>query len=140
MDGVQTMTSSRNVGVAKESLRSTLPARGNSTARDVKPQTNPSKSAVEALSAALDDIEVRHGSGVPCAIFRLCRVLPKDVSSKVLATIDTSEHTAVEIANTLDKFREETGVKITALIVQKHRRRLKNTTTGCSCMRETGRA
>ena len=95
---------------------------------------------MEALASALDDIEIKHGSGVPCAIYRLCKVLPKDVASKVLMTIDTSDHTAVQIATTLDQFREETGVRITSWIVQKHRRRLRNTTTGCSCMRETGRA
>ena len=134
------MTSSRNVGGAKESSRSTSRARGNSTAKDVKQPISPSKSSMEALSAALDEIEVKHGTGVPCGIYRLCQVLPKDVGNKVLMTIDTSNHTAVQVALTLDKFREDTGIRITSWIVQKHRRRLRNTTTGCSCVREIGKA
>lgn len=134
------MTSSRNVGGAKESSRNTSRARGNLTAKDVKQPINPSKSAMEALSAALDEIEVKHGTGVPCAIYRLYQVLPKEVGDKVLMTIDTSNHTAVQISLTLDKFRDETGIRITSWIVQKHRRRLRNTTTGCSCFRETGKA
>jgi len=134
------MTSSRNVGGAKESSRSTSRVRGNLTAKGVKQPISPSRSAAEALSAALDDIEIKHGTGVPCAIYRLCKVLPKDVSEKVLMTIDTSDHTAVQIALTLDKFRDDTGIRITSWIVQKHRRRLRNITTGCSCIRETGKA
>jgi hypothetical protein len=134
------MTISRNVGGAKESSRNTSRARGNSTAKDVKQPTSPSKASMEALSAALDGIEVRHGTGVPCGIYRLCQVLPKDVADKVLLTIDTSNHTAVQISLTLDKFREDTGIRITSWIVQKHRRRLRNTTTGCSCLREIGKA
>ena len=134
------MTSSRNVGGAKESLRNTSRARGNSSAKDVKQQTNPSKSSMEALSVALDEIEVRHGTGVPCGIYRLYQVLPKEVGDKVLMTIDTSNHTAVQVAMTLDNFREDTGIRITSWIVQKHRRRLRNISTGCSCVRETGKA
>jgi hypothetical protein len=134
------MTISRNVGGAKESSRNTSRARGNLTAKGVKQPISPSKSSMEALSAALDEIEVKHGTGVPCGIYRLCKVLPKDVGDKVLMTIDTSTHTAVEIANTLDKFRDDTGIRITSWIVQKHRRRLRNISTGCSCIRETGKA
>jgi len=132
------MTISRNVGDAKESSRSTSPARGNSIAKGVKQQINLNK--FEALSAALDEIEIKRGAGVPCGIYRLYKVLPKEVGDKVLTTIDTSNHTAVEISLTLDKFREETGIRITSWIVQKHRRRLRNTTTGCSCVREIGKA
>jgi len=134
------MTNSRNVGGAKESSRNTSRARGNSTAKDVKQQTSLNKTTIEALNSALDDIEVKHGTGVPCAIFRLYQVLPQEVANKVLMTIDTSNHTAVQIALTLDKFRDETGIRITSWIVQKHRRRLRNTSTGCSCVRETGKA
>lgn len=133
------MTNSRNVGGAKESLRNTSRVRGNSTAKDVKQQTNLSNITIEALSLALDDIEIKHGTGVPCAIYRLYKVLPQEVADKVLMTIDTSPHTAVQIADTLDKFRDETGIRITSWIVQKHRRRLRNISTGCSCVRETGK-
>ena len=134
------MTISRSAGVAKESSRSISRARGNSTAKDAKQQTNPNKSSFASLVAALDDIEIRVRTGIPCGIFRLYQVLPKDVGDKVLHIIDTSDHTAVEISLTLDKFRDETGIKITSWIVQKHRRRLRPTSTGCSCLKEVGKA
>jgi hypothetical protein len=133
------MTNSRSAGDAKESLRNTSRVRGNSTAKDVKQQTNLPKSTVEALNAALDAMPVQYRTtGTPCAIYRLHKVLPKDMGDKILMLIDTSKHTSVQIANTLNEFEGETGIAITSWIVQKHRRRLRN--AGCSCNPTIGEA
>ena len=133
------MTSSRNVGGAKGSLRNTSRARGNSIAKGVKQQTNLNSSTVSAMLNALDSIPTsgNRTTGSPCAIKRLYAVLPEELGDKVLTMIDTSNHTATDIAKTLGKFNEETGIRITSWIVQKHRRRMKQ--TGCSCIQVIGR-
>lgn len=133
------MTSSRNVGGAKGSLRNTSRARGNSIAKGVKQQTNLNSSTVSAMFNALDSIPTsgNRTTGSPCAIKRLYAVLPEELGDKVLTMIDTSNHTATDIAKTLSKFNNETGIRITPWIVQKHRRRMKE--TGCSCIRVIGK-
>ena len=132
------MTSSRNVGGAKGSLRNTSRARGNSIAKGVKQQTNLNSSVVSAMFNALDLIPTSSNrtTGSPCGIKRLYGVLPNELGDKVLMMIDTSNHTATDIAKTLGQFNEETGIRITPWIVQKHRRRMKE--TGCSCIRVIG--
>lgn len=139
MDGEQTMTISRNVGAAKGSSRSSSPAHGNSSAKDVKQQTNLNSSVVSAMFDALDAIPTSSNrtTGSPCSIKRLRAVLPTELGDKVLMMIDTSEHTATDIAKTLAQFNEVTGIRITSWIVQKHRRRLKQ--TGCSCLQIIGK-
>lgn len=134
------MTTSRNVGGAKGSSRSYSRARGNSTAKGVKQQTNLHKSVVDALHSALDSIPIagKRTTGSPCGIKRLYAVLPTDLGDKVLMLIDSSGRTATDIANALAQFDDQTGVHMTAWIVQKHRRRIKG--TGCSCLREVGKA
>ncbi len=139
MDGEQTMTISRNVGGAKGSSRSSSRARGNSNAKGVKRQTNLNSSVVSAMFDALEAIPTSSNrtTGSPCAIKRLRAVLPVELGDKVLMMIDTSNHTATDIAKTLAKFNDETGIRITSWIVQKHRRRMKQ--TGCSCLQVIGK-
>jgi len=133
------MTSSRNVGGAKGSLRNTSRARGNSIAKGVKQRTNLNSSTVSAMLNALDAIPTsgNRTTGSPCGVKRLYAVLPEELGDKVLTMIDTSNHTATDIAKTLGRFNDETGIRITPWIIQKHRRRMKE--TGCSCIRVIGK-
>jgi len=133
------MTSSRNVGGVKESSRNTSRARGNSSVKGAKQQTNLSSSTVSAMFNALDSIQTsgNRTTGSPCAIKRMYALLPQELGDKVLTMIDTSQHTATDIAKTLGQFSDELGIRITPWIVQKHRRRMKQ--TGCSCIQVIGR-
>jgi len=132
------MTSSRNAGGAKGSLRNTSRARGNSSAKGAKQQTSLSSSTVSAIFNALDLIPTsgNRTTGSPCGIKRLYGALPKELGDKVLTMIDTSQHTATDIGKILARFNDETGVRVSVWMVQKHRRRMKE--TGCSCIRVIG--
>lgn len=133
------MMSSRNVGGVKGSSRNTSRARGNSIAKGAKQRTNLNSSTISAMFDALDCIPTsgNRTTGNPCGIKRLYAVLPTELGDKVLTMIDTSNHTATDIAKTLGRFNDETGIKITPWIVQKHRRRMKE--SGCSCLRVIGK-
>ncbi len=132
------MTISRSAGVAKESSRSSSRAHGNSSVKGVKQQTSLNSSIVSAMFDALESIPTSSNrtTGSPCAIKRLRAVLPNELGDKIVMMIDTSNHTSTDIAKTLARFNDETGIRITPWIVQKHRRRLKQ--TGCSCVQVIG--
>lgn len=128
---------SPDVGVVTESSQNSSRARGKSTVKGARQQTNLSDDAVKSLAIALENI--RKGDTPEytwCGVKRFAYQLPEELRKKLLLMIDDYQFTAPQLFIVLEPFVEQTSVHLSSWIISKHRLRLKS--SGCSCKKVVG--
>lgn len=117
------MTKFLDAGDAIESSLNTLPDHGNSTAEDVKQQTNNL-----ALDQAIDNfIPNKKTNGMVCSVKKTLDSLLEPTKSKLIVLIDNPEVLSLDLVGLLKNY----GYQVSAEVMRRHRRRAKG--GGCSC-------
>jgi len=112
----------QDAGDAIESLPNTSPVLGNSTAQDVKPQTN------NLLDALTSFTPQKQNNGALCSVRRMLESITEAEAEKLQELL---ENEAV-LSSDLSLLVKRHGYHISGDVMRRHRRR-KVTGTGCSC-------
>lgn len=112
----------RDAGDVTESLPSSLPALGNSTATDVKPQIN---NLLDALNAFTPK---KQNNGMLCSVRRMLESITEAEAIKLQELLDNE----AVLSSDLSLLVKRHGYHISGDVMRRHRRR-KVTGTGCSC-------
>ena len=118
------MTKFQDAGDVTESLRNTLPARGNSTAEDVKPPINKPLDFEEALD---NFVPQRKSNGMVCSVKKVLDQLSESSREKLLRLMENPDALSLDITSLLKNH----GYQISAEVMRRHRRRANG--GGCSC-------
>ena len=119
------MTNSPDAGGVTAFSRNTSRAHGNSTAPDVKQQTNKPSNLKDALNI-LKNKEKSH-FGLFCTAGSVIQALPKETQDLLNAIMDDKNIFAGDICRVLKTY----GHEVSAEVMRRHRRR--KTGTGCAC-------
>ena len=119
------MTNSPDAGGVIAFSRSTSRARGNSTAQDVRQQTNKPSDLEDALNT-LKNKEKSH-FGLFCTAGSIIEALPKETQDLLNTIMDDKNIFAGDICRVLKTY----GHEVSAEVMRRHRRR--RTGTGCAC-------
>lgn len=119
------MTNFPDAGDVIAFSRNTSRAHGNSTAPDVKQQTN----KPTELNEALDDLRKQEKDhfGLRCTAGQVVNSLPKETQKLLNEVMDDKSVFAGDICRVLKSF----GHDVSAEVMRRHRRR--RTGTGCAC-------
>ena len=112
----------RDAGDATESLQNSLPALGNSTVQDAKPQTN---NLLESLNSF---VPKKQNNGALCSVRRMLESITEAEATKLQELLDNE----AVLSSDLSLLVKRHGYHISGDVMRRHRRR-KFTGTGCSC-------
>jgi len=116
------VTKHRAAGDAIESLPNSLPALGNSTAQDAKPQIN---NLLDELSAFIPQ---KQKNGALCSVRRMLESITPAEAAKLQELLDNENI----LSSDLSLLVKRHGYRIIGDVMRRHRRR-KFTGTGCPC-------
>ena len=116
------MTKRQDVGDVTESLLSSSPALGNSTATDVKPQIN------NLLDALNSFVPQRQSNGALCSVRKMLESITEAEAAKLQELLDNEN----VLSSELSLLVKRNGYHISGDVMRRHRRR-KFTGTGCAC-------
>ena len=111
-----------DAGDAIESLPNSLPALGNSTAQDVKQQTN------NLLDALNSFIPQKQNNGMLCSVRRMLETITETERAKLQELLENENI----LSSDLSLLVKRNGYHISGDVMRRHRRR-KVTGTGCAC-------
>jgi len=118
------VTNSPDVGGVTESLPSSLPDLGNSTAKDVKQQIN----KFNDLNKILDSfVPEKKAFGLVCSVKKILDQLPQETQDKLNVLMDNKDVHAGDICQILKSFE----LYVSHEVMRRHRRRKSG--TGCNC-------
>ena len=112
----------QDAGDAIESSPNSLPARGNSTATDAKPQTN------NLLDALNSFIPQKQNNGMLCSVRRMLETITETERAKLQELLENESI----LSSDLSLLVKRNGYHISGDVMRRHRRR-KVTGTGCAC-------
>lgn len=116
------MTKRLDAGDAIESLPNSLPALGNSTAQDVKPQIN------NLLDELNSFIPQKQKNGALCSVRRMLETISATEATKLQELLENENI----LSSDLSLLVKRHGYRISGDVMRRHRRR-KVTGTGCAC-------
>ena len=116
------MTKRQDVGDVIESSPSSLPALGNSTATDVKPQTN------NLLDALTSFVPQKQSNGALCSVRKMLESITEAEAAKLQELLENENI----LSSDLSLLVKRNGYHISGDVMRRHRRR-KFTGTGCAC-------
>ena len=112
----------QDAGDAIESSPNSLPARGNSTATDAKPQTN------NLLDELNSFIPRKQNNGALCSVRRMLESITKPEAIKLQELLENENI----LSSDLSLLAKRHGYHISGDVMRRHRRR-KFSGTGCAC-------
>lgn len=118
------MTKPQDAGDVTESSQNISPARGNSTAEDVKPPINKSLNFEEALD---NFVPQKKSNGMTCSVKRVLDQLDGSAKEKLLQLMENPLALSLDITALLKNH----GYQVSAEVMRRHRRRANG--GGCSC-------
>jgi len=118
------VTKSQDAGDVIAFSRNTLQDHGNSTAEDVKQQTNRLLDFENALDSFVPS---KKSNGMVCSVKKVLDVLPESSKNKLLGLIDNPEVLSLDLVALLKNHE----LTVSAEVMRRHRRRAKG--GGCSC-------
>jgi hypothetical protein len=124
MEREQVVTKSQDAGDVIEFSRNTSPARGNSTAEDVKPLINKPLDFEEALD---NFVPQKKSNGMTCSVKKVLDQLNESAKDKLLRLMENPEALSLDITALLKNH----GYQVSAEVMRRHRRRANG--GGCSC-------
>ena len=116
------MTKRQDAGDAIESSPNSLPALGNSTAQDAKPQTN---NLLDALNAFIPE---KQKNGMLCSVRKMLESITEAEATKLQELLENEN----VLSSDLSLLVKRNGYHISGDVMRRHRRR-KFTGTGCAC-------
>ena len=124
MEGVVIVTKSQDAGDVIAFSRNISQDHGNSTAEDVKQQTNRLLDFENALDSFVPS---KKSNGMVCSVKKVLDVLPESSKNKLLSLIDNPEVLSLDLVALLKSHE----LIVSAEVMRRHRRRAKG--GGCSC-------
>ena len=118
------MTKSQDAGDVIAFSRNISQDHGNSTAEDVKQQTNRLLDFENALDSFIPS---KISNGMVCSVKKVLDVLPESSKNKLLGLINNPEVLSLDLVALLKGYE----LPVSAEVMRRHRRRAKG--GGCSC-------
>lgn len=118
------MTKSQDAGDVIAFSRNISQDHGNSTAEDVKQQTNKLLNFDKALDSFIPS---KKSNGMVCSVKKVLEVLPESSRTKLLNLMENPEVLSLDLVGLLKSH----NFTVSAEVMRRHRRRAKG--GGCSC-------
>jgi hypothetical protein len=118
------VTKSQDAGDVIAFSRNISQDHGNSTAEDVKQQTNRLLDFENALDSFIPS---KKSNGMVCSVKKVLDILPESSKNKLLGLMNNPEVLSLDLVALLKGY----GLPISAEVMRRHRRRAKG--GGCSC-------
>jgi len=118
------VTKSQDAGDVIAFSRNTLQDHGNSTAEDVKQQTNRLLDFENALDSFIPS---KKSNGMVCSVKKVLDALPESSKNKLVSLMINPEVLSLDLVALLKGY----GLPVSAEVMRRHRRRAKG--GGCSC-------